>query len=331
MLAYKLKFLSALHVDSKGTGSPETAQEYIQSDTLSAALSTCWATLYPDTNANFFSHPDYIVSSAFPYIRDVLFFPVPKFRIWGQSNLTEIKTVKKVAWISQAVLEMILGGKTIDLSNVIISKQFAYTTKEAQVQDLITTSPWKLSERQRVSVDRLGGQSEAGTFFFAQQQFHPECGLFFLAETSNEKKFESVIHFLGDCGLGADRNSGLGHFQIKNKMDLAIKIPDECDGSLILSLYNPGPDDNLSRQVSSCAYNITNRSGWISGSSAGRPPIRVFEEGSFFTGEASGRVVKLINSNLINKYNLPLSHNVFRDFRSFALPCVEPSWIKEAY
>ncbi|WP_045217328.1 type III-A CRISPR-associated RAMP protein Csm4 [Desulfonatronovibrio magnus] len=330
MLVYKLKFLSALHVDSKGTGSPETAQEFIHSDTISAALCTCWGNLYPDLKADFFSQPEYIISSAFPYIRDVLFFPIPKFRIWGESSLSEIKTYKSVNWISQKVLEMVLSGKIIERSEVFVNKQFAYTKNESQVEDLINCNPWILSERQRVNVDRLGGQSDAGTFFFAQQHFHPECGLFFIAKTSNTKSLESVISFLGDTGIGADRNSGLGHFRVREKIALNIKLPEKYDGSLTLSLYNPGPDDNLIRQTSSCAYNITSRSGWISGSSAGRPPIRVFEEGSYFTGQTSGRVVNLINKNLVNKYNLPLKHDVFRDFRSLSLPCAEPSWIKGA-
>ncbi len=329
MPAYKLKFLSSLHVDSKGAGSPETAQEFVHSDTLSAAVCTCWAKLYPDTDQEFFARPGFTVSSAFPCIRDILFFPVPKFRIWQEVDLSEQKELKKIRWISKSVLETVLQGKSVDSRQVRTAGQFACNNEEfSRIDDILKISPWKIIERQRVSVDRVAGQSDAGTFFFAQHHFHPDCGLFFLASSSDPARFDAVINFLGDSVLGADRSSGQGHFKLEDKMEPEIKPPDRYAGNLVLSLYNRGTEDDLPEQTESCAYNIINRSGWIAESSAGRPPIRVFEEGSFFSGRPVGRIVSLIDEKLMDKYSLPLKHPVFRDFRAFSLPCAEPSWIK---
>ena len=51
---FKLQFKSALHVDSIGSGEPDTTQEFIHSDTLSAALSLAWAMLYGERGDDFF-------------------------------------------------------------------------------------------------------------------------------------------------------------------------------------------------------------------------------------------------------------------------------------
>jgi CRISPR-associated protein Csm4 len=77
MNIFKLKFRSALHVDEKGSGSPETASEFIRSDTLSAAISIAWAKLFTEDRLAVFSDPPFRISSAFPYIGDILIFPVP--------------------------------------------------------------------------------------------------------------------------------------------------------------------------------------------------------------------------------------------------------------
>ena len=330
MLAYKLKFLSALHVDSKGSGSPETAQEFVHSDSLSAALCVSWPSVHPEIGSSFFASPDFLVSSAFPYIKEVLFFPVPRFRIWGESRKTDNKEIKQVRWISQRILEDVLHGEIIDPAEVKLKKQFAYSPEESEVEEVTNLDAWKVIERQRVSVDRLGGQSEAGTFFFAQQHFHPESGLFFMVDAAEPAKIESVLGFLGDSGLGADRNSGLGHFKILDRIDPGLKFPENIDGRMTLSLFNPGPEDNVSELTRLCAYDLMSRSGWVTSAGAGRPPIRVFAEGSFFAKKPSGRVVRMIDDALIQKYDLPLSSPIYRDFRAFSVPCATPSWYKEA-
>ncbi len=330
MLAYRLKFKSALHVESKGSGSPDTAQEFVHSDTLSAAICASWPNVFPGTAPDFFADPGFVVSSAMPWIKDILFFPVPRFRIWNETRPADKKDIKKICWISGAVLEHVLRGQMLDSAEVRMKGQFAFSPGEDRVEEVINVGAWKMLERQRVSVDRLGGQSEAGTFFFAQQHFHPECGLYFLAEVAESTRFEAVLEFLGDTGLGADRSSGLGCFHILEIADPGIKLPATASGWFTLSLFNPGQEDDISAVIRQSAYSLLSRSGWITGTGVGRPPIKAFSEGSFFGTRPVGRIVKVVDNDLISRFGLPLSNPVYRDLRAFSVPCVTPSWIKEA-
>lgn len=324
MQLFKLQFKSALHVDSKGSGEPATAQEFIHSDTLSAALSLAWSTLFGEKGEDFFLNLPFKVSSAFPYIRDILFFPVPCWKIWQEVEPERRKEIKAVRWISRSLLEEVLAGRELNIDDVFLpcSNVAVSEDEKASLSDW-TGMPWLITERQRVKVDRLGLSQEGGLFFFALQFFAPDCGLYFLSEISpeNGQKLQATVNFLGDTGLGADRNCGLGHFTLKEQKTFSFSLPEKSTGWVILSLFNPGEQEDIQALTRETAYNLITRSGWIVNSTIGRPPVRVFTEGSYFSAKPVGRILPMLDESLRQRYGLDIDHCAPRDFRAFALPC----------
>ena len=332
MRLFKLKFHSALHVDSKGSGEPESIEEFIHSDTLSAALCLAWKALFPKTKPEFFLEPPFVVSSAFPYMGGTLFFPKPQWNIWKDMDVSYRKQEKKVHWLSKSLLYDILEGKRLNFKAIHVLDCGLGVSKDELSQDaeLLKTRAWVLSERQRVGVDRLGMQGESALFFFALQFFSRSSGLYFIVDVpeGEYEKFRAVLNYLGDTGLGADRNSGLGHFKIETEEGFMIEVRHK-KGRLNLSLFNPGPDDDIVAITKKSAYEVVTRAGWISNSRIGRPPVRVFAEGSYFSGKPKGRVVHLLNEETRRKFSLNINHSAPRDFRAFCLPCAEPSGLEE--
>lgn len=347
MRVFKLKFRSALHVDSKGSGNPEVSDEFIRSDTLSAALALSWAALYPnEADDRFFHDPPYRVSSAFPYIGNILLFPMPVWHIWKDICPKRRKEAKKIRWLSQALFQETMAGNALDFptesrcgqeSNEsekikTLNNNIAVSMAELERNPAIESiRAWVKTERQRVAVDRLGIPKEGGLFFFALQFFAPESGLYFLANIEDKflDRFRAVLTFLGDTGIGADRSSGLGHFEIASEKELILKKADKTSGVVTLSLFNPGAEDNLEKLLQTTAYGLITRSGWISQSTIGRPPVRIFTEGSYFSAKPKGRVVETLPDRVRDDYKLSLAHSACRDFRAVFLPCVEPPYLKE--
>lgn len=334
MRAYQLEFLSALHVDSKGSGQAEVSDDFIRSDTLSAALCLARSALYPElTGPESFTDPPVKVSSAFPFAGDLLLFPVPAWPIWREMekmNSVERKKFKKVKWISKGVFEAMRSGTELASKDAeILPGQIAVLPSERQ--DWLAPgefSPWMSDERQRVAVDRLGLPEGGDTFFFSLQWFAPDCGLWFMAQGDEPEldRLDRVLDYLGDTGLGADRNSGLGHFQVKATQTLHWDPPSEASGWITLSLFNPG-DEEVDQLTENSAYGLIRRSGWIFNTTFGRPPVRAFTEGSYFPVKPQGRVVDSFDPNRQKQWGLP--HAGSRDFRAMALPCAQPRYLKE--
>lgn len=333
MRIFKLRFLSALHVDSKGSGEPETAEEFIHSDTLSSAISLAWATLFKINDNYFFYHLPFRVSSAFPYIKGLLLFPSPPWNFWEKSDPAKRKSTKKVRWLSPLIFSDILSGSKIEPDKtVFISNNIALSQKEAEsYPELKDITAWKTTERQRVHVDRLGIRQEGGLFFFALQFFSEYGGLYFIVDidSSHLKEFRASLDYLGDTGIGADRNSGLGQFKVVDELEFNIKTPSTSDGYITLSLFNPGPEDDIEKLKEDSAYNLLTRSGWISSSTIGRPPVKVFGEGSYFSTKPAGRIIPMISEKIKREFKLKISHNAPRDFRAISVPCAKPSILKE--
>jgi len=333
MQVYRMKFLSALHIDSRGSGEPDVAEEFIHSDTLSAALCLGWAALHPDVDDRFFLDPPFRVSSAFPYVGRTLLFPVPVWPIWEGLDVEERKRVKKIRWLSQGLLAQVLAGRMLSLSGIeelpggvaVGKAEFKADTGFAKGR------PWAMGEMQRVSVDRLGIPRQGGLFFFGLQYFAPFSGLFFLAEASQKDRqnLRAAMDYLGDTGIGADRNCGLGHFRVDSDEKVRIDEAPGAGGWYTLSLFNPSTTEDLEDLTASCAYGLTTRSGWITESTVGRPPVRAFTEGSYFGERPVGRVAPLIDEKTRERFHLPISHAVLRDFRALCLPCVRPACLKE--
>lgn len=330
MLVYRLRFKSALHVDSRGSGEPDSVEEFIHSDTLSAALCMAWNTLYPDAADELFGAPPFQVSSAFPYIHQCFLLPAPRWPFWQNASESHEKTQKKVQWIDSSLLHQVINGKPPEWQAVKLLHTGAIavsTASEGVERHWDGLTPWLVSERQRVAIDRLGIRQEGNLFFFGLQFFSPGCGLYFVTDVKpeNQARFEAALSLLGDTGIGADRNSGLGHFEFQRADDFPWPHLTSTRGTgwLLLSLFNPGPEDNLERILATSAYGLTTRSGWISGATLGKPPVKAFTEGSYFSARPGGRVVTLFDKS--QRRRLGIDHSPVRDLRALTIPCAQPS------
>jgi CRISPR-associated protein Csm4 len=248
---------------------------------------------------------------------------VPCWDIWQNVSPEKRKEIKDVRWISLCLYEEVLSGRLLNIDQVYQPcTHLAVSLDEQKSTFNWPVIPWVIVERQRVSVDRLGLPQNRG-FFFALQFFAPECGLYFLADIDceNKKKFCAVVNLLGDTGIGADRNCGLGHFSLMEQRDFSICLPEKNTGWITLSLFNPGARDDLQALTRQAAYDLVIRSGWIVNSGFARPPVRVFAEGSYFSAKPEGRILPMLDEKL--RQRLGLDHSAPRDFRAFVLPCVK--------
>ncbi len=306
---YQLTFHGALHVDGRGTAFYEQAEAVVRSDTLSAAIASTWLQLYPEDSESLFEQPPYLLSSAFPYYRERLFFPRPvasKAISLPADQLSAAKTVKKAQWLEADLWVQAANGEPDWHEHGDITDGGLMTVEVQLISDTL----WCIEGKPRIAVDRGGSHAADGQLFnFARVHYHPEGGLFFLArfdDVQSQSRFESVLSLLGDNGLGSDRSNGHGHFTFKQSPvpELRVTLP------ICLSLLNPCNEDMGNNWLESAAYDLVRRGGWIGGSSWRKQSIRMFTEGSHFSRRLQGRMVRVGEHPVAG-------HPIYRDGRAF--------------
>jgi CRISPR-associated protein Csm4 len=136
------------------------------------------------------------------------------------------------------------------------------------------------------------------------------------------KKFETVMRFLGDEGIGGDRNVGKGLFEVEIIEDFSIQQPQQADSILNLSLYHPTREEIDKHLLQQSSYDIINRKGWITAPGyrdLRKKSLHMFREGSIFTNLNKSDygdvpVVAEKTGNLID-------FNVYRYGKGFFIGC----------
>jgi len=307
---YQLSFKGALHVDGRGTSFYEQAETFIRSDTLSAAMAATWLRLYPDDADYLFSSPPYLLSSAFPFFKDMYFLPRPissKVIDLGEGQEVKAKTLKKAQWLELSLWQKAVHGEDRWYQDGIIKQGLMMPIKNA-----ITCEAWQVENRPRVTMDRSTSHAADGLMFnFSRVHYHADAGLFFIArfqDTEAKERFEASLALLADSGIGSDRSSGHGHFTFKEKK---VQFPDTKQ-AVCLSLLSPNDEDMGDHWLQGAAYDLVRRGGWISGSSWRKKSVRLFSEGSSFTKRMRGKMLNL------GKHPLH-GHVVYRDGRALML------------
>lgn len=103
-------------------------------------------------------------------------------------------------------------------------------------------------------------------------------------EPAYKKPFTQVLRLLGDEGLGLDRTSGKGLFEIENASDGTLPGPPAAQRFLTLSLYAPEAEEIDHGLLQHSGYELVQRSGYVSGLSYRRQSLTMFAEGSVFNG-----------------------------------------------
>lgn len=296
-----------------------------RSDTLSAALFMAWRQLDPTAAADANGIPPFRASSALPTLRGKdgtvhALLPAP-VGLWREATAgrADSKAQKKVLYCDQAALGALMKGQlaAVKLSSMADGAIAIATPGPA-------TGPFATAlERTRLAVDRYTGGPIHSMLFDSKAWFaETDCGMGVLIEHESDAALriaESALRLLGMEGLGADRSTGAGQFDVKGP--IPWKAPSLGKGSrLLLSLCHPTRQE-VEGGILDGRYELVNRGGWITAPGARhlrRGRVRFLAEGSVIPGAVSpspGDVVEVQRA-------LPdqgLDHRVIRDGRAITL------------
>lgn len=302
-------------------------------------------------------NPPFLLTSAFPFAGDVRFYPIPVdlARIFSDNVLgdTELrKPLRKLRYFSEGLLRKMLAEGTLDddrfpikenddrkkgislqkgtlwlLPEEVKNLPEHLQRKEKNYGALHHLSIWKQGEVPRVTIDRIAQTStlyHAGRVTFAQG-----CGLWFGVHWRKDDDFyknalQESLQALQYDGIGGERSSGYGAFDLKEEKEITPQLPDAKigDAGYLLSRYHPTKDElPAALQNESAAYKLFNVGGWLhthGEADQRRRKLWMTEAGSLvqITKDIQGSLED-VQPNYENKAG-DLSHPVWR--YGFALP-----------
>lgn len=330
MKAYKLKFHSSFHIDS-GTVVDGPSETFIHSDTLFSALVSAARKFYGVDVALKFLQPNaMILSSTFPFYKNELFLPKPLH--FYPENLDEyemIKVFKKAKFVSKDHLLKILNNQNVDakyFSNDYILdgcwRTVKSITSKNKKEDEDEDKIFRVQEVPHIVMDRITNQTQI--FYKSEVYFNENAGLYFIAEVQNDllQKFETVLRFLGDEGLGADRTIGKGFFEIEKVIDFSLSTSQpDSNYYYLLSLYSPTKEEFENIDPKHSYYDFIVRGGWVSNNTLNRKNLRMFVEGSVLYLKSKKKLIGNIHKVLEKAaYPNDLLTDIYRSGQALFLP-----------
>lgn len=320
MSEYKIiKFtqLTPLHV---GTGKEDydSSGGMLQSDTLSAALAAIRAQMGKTDDVLDFMQ-SFTISSAFPYWKEFLFFPVPKGKlqveIVGKEDYEYRKLLKKVKFVEFGLWKELIAGKRIIIKQEQLQNEFL-------IPKISFGKVMKNQVNQRVQVPRMDGM-ENKLFSFDWQFFDKEAGLYCLID-ADERVFAEVMELfklLGENGIGTDKNVGGGKFVPEVGVIQIPEVPD-ANAILLLSLFLPEEAELSQLKLDNAVFELILRGGFLAGSTEEefrhlrKKSVYMFNVGSFFptNKEIKGKIV-----DLSPEWNDEKMHPAYRSGKPFSI------------
>ena len=306
---YHLSFRSALHLGSRGLDLDE-ARATIPADTLFSALVSAWVQTGEDADAfvrPFVGEepdPPFLISSAFPFAGSVRFYPAPVdlgARFVSDEARDRRKSIKRIAWISEALLNSYLAGEPLDAwlfpespyaeptgqqgaalqgGALWLTRQEVDSLPDAmlnairkdgklRLHALRRHNVWQVERVPRVTVDRV---SDASNIYHAgRTTFARGCGLWFGVQwlqpdarvdaMTYQQALAMLLDHLAVNGLGGERTYGYGAYTLS--VADAISWPDvqKDAAALLLSRYHPRQDELPG--VLQGAYRLESVAGWL--------------------------------------------------------------------
>ena len=274
----KLKPISPFHIGEPGIGL-EGSQSYIPADLLFSAFCNAYGALFGKNELesllnSFLTSPPFLISSAFPFCKDTLFFPPP---------LTQPK-------IKEEYKKDLKGYEFIPF------KAFTQWIRREEISFPFEKFEHEVALLPSVVLDRVNMSSQ---IYHRSALFFPEeGGLFFLLRLNDEAfldKFKGALSLLGEMGIGGERSLGYGYFQIKCIEEKSLFPPPNSSPILTLSPVIPSEDEAV--DLSQCYYRLSLKSGWTASVSQRqqmrRKRIWMMSEGSVFPKPIKGKLVDL--------------------------------------
>lgn len=312
--AYYLRFLAPVRVGAGAPGEAASAPD-LPSDTLSAALTVAAAELGgeripPEEMDELAREPPWVVSSLLPWVglggRPVRFVPRPLER-----------GVSDVGYVSIDLLAEPLATPRRSRCGTL-----AATPREAG-DELGQVRFRRVITRGRAAVDREGGAAAPYHLMELALGAGAQAGAWLAVRTESEERMQFVrvlLHYLADCGIGADRARGLGRFEIVHEGALSVD-EDEDRGRLRVLLGYASPDGWMEEALgdSRARYNVVRREGRAHGALGGlgvqRLPLRLVAPGAVMPdqGPVVGRTRDITPEGFTE-------HRIYRDGRTLAWP-----------
>src|SRR5690606_32763510 len=126
---------------------------------------------------------------------------------------------------------------------------------------------WTISTAPHVTLDRLSPRSVP--FLVGQIRFNQGCGLWLGVEFTDDiwqTRLEGILHHLGDRGIGGERTTGLGAFDLVHNTKLMNPLPVPLPQStyqVLLSRYHPRRQEMNVLQDDHAAYQLVTIGGWL--------------------------------------------------------------------
>jgi CRISPR-associated protein Csm4 len=316
--AYLLHFKGPLHIGEEGVGVEKVSSFIAHSDTLWSGLVNAWFRLFGNVEgiSGFWTgdrSPPFLISSAFPFVRNELFFPKPYGEIPIEKETKEVmtprdwKNIKKAKFLTKSLFEKWICGDQFYSSDIESIKR-NWDLVKSHIKE--TTTPHV----------RLGHAAfRSDIYYEGGSYFSGESGLFFLVEFIDPNirdDFESTLRLLGEEGLGGRRSKGCGIFSFK-KLEVNLRLPKTWQKYLTLSLTIP--DEELINVLDESYYGLVQRKGWalspVINEQVRRKSIWMLTEGSVFPMQPKGKV------EVVTPPNWPSDvHEIYRYGFAFPIP-----------
>lgn len=294
----------------------------IHSDTLHAALMASAAATGEDPEALRMLR----LTSLFPCLGGESFFPKPFLPLpKAVRNAQEkdpkapAKRWKKARLVSQEVLNAWFLGKA-SLADCEMRDGVAMLKSELSGKNWPRYGLMAHSRNTGVTVARDGADATPYDRNMVWVNTAEGAGLYCLLETDNSESWiVEQFERLGYAGLGGERSSGLGGFEVAACTPWQQNRPASANMFMTLSLYLPTQKEVSDGALDKpAAYDCTLRGGWIHGTAGtdkAKHALRMCVEGSVFrkVAEQHGEVRDVTPDGFSD-------HTVWRSGLSFALP-----------
>lgn len=254
------------------SGARDQVDRVLHSDTLFSALTCAFEQLgllsdWLQATAES-QQPAVRFSSCFPFVGRTLLVPAPR-NAWPPAATGKVRW-KSAEFIPLSLAGTVLRGETPNEDRWAVdpvSRSLLPVEKNG-----IVTEPFRIATRSSAPVDRLF-ESSAAAHETACLEFNSGAGLWCLAVFADRAAFESwgdrvraAFRLLADTGVGGERSSGWGRFELPELEDTSfpelISVPRTAEtqtGHWLLSLFRPSENDSV--QWSGGAYRLIVRSG----------------------------------------------------------------------
>jgi CRISPR-associated protein Csm4 len=358
------------HFGELGIGIEETS-ERVRSDTLFSAWSSAYARLFGKDGIEELlqrfldsATPPVRMSSTFIYRQDgdrtIYYLPRPlKFPInypaddevddeTEKGDLKFFKTYKKLSYLPLDVWRRWYQGVGFikgDREELIAETKGKSNGHLRQAGTFDYKKAYEIDQVPKIAVDRVTRATNlyhTGFVQFRSEQngndFKSLTGLYFLlhfpeADEKLADNFHAALHFLGEEGIGGERSSGAGRFDVewlelpetwRKVVDFSGQNVHHC----LVSLFWDDEPSTLKRLIADAqhtSYEIQERGGWIgtpfSGRQLRRQMVRMFAEGSVFPEQPQGKLANVTPREFITPQGYR-PHAIYRSGISLSLPIV---------